>query len=50
VDGRVTRGAGEEVFKSLKREILLSNQPEVVLYDKIVIRGTRPKLSADHGT
>jgi serine/threonine protein kinase len=39
---------GEEVFKSLKREILLSNQPEVVLYDKIVIRGTRPKLSADH--
>ncbi|ELR14206.1 protein kinase domain containing protein [Acanthamoeba castellanii str. Neff] len=37
-----------EVFKSLKREILLSNQPEVVLYDKIVIRGTRPKLSADH--
>jgi serine/threonine protein kinase len=39
---------GEEVFKSLKREILLSNQPEVVLYDKIVIRGTRPKLSVDH--
>jgi len=39
---------GQGVFKTLKTQIRLSSNPESLLYEKIVTRGTRPKILPEH--